>query len=123
MVLVEFGLIPMPWINEVEVTSFEVLAVKRNSKATGWILEGLEVSAFVYNSNPELKHLLIALASWVDTGSGKAIQVVKDSKLKCGFSIKPLLNKNKPVEQKWNLTGVGYAIQIDGVEPESNPFL
>lgn len=113
----------MPWLNESELEEFEVLAVKRNSKGTGWVLEGLEVAAFAYNSNSELKHLLVALASWTDAGEGKAIKVCKEPKLKCGFTIKPLMQKNKPVAQRWRLTESGYAIVIDGIEEESNPFL
>ena len=113
----------MPWLNETDALEFEVLAVKRNSKNTGWVLEGLEIAAFAYNSNPELKHLLTALASWVDTGQGKALLVQKEPKAKCGFAIRLMMQKNKPVNQQWRLTENGYAVVIDGVEPDSNPFL
>lgn len=113
----------MPWLNESEELEFEVLAVKRNSKGTGWVLEGEKLAAFAYNSNTELRHLLVALASWVDSGQGKAIKVHKEPKVKCGFVIKPMLSKGKPVAQQWRLTETGYAVVIEGLEPESNPFL
>lgn len=113
----------MVWLNQSELESTEIKAIKPNAKGTGWILEGFEADGFCWNSNPQLQHLLVALASWIDTKQGKAIEIVKDSKQKAGFRIQPKLVKNKPVEAEWIHLGNGYALAIDGDGLELNPFL
>lgn len=111
----------MKWLSETETQEFVVNRMVRVQSGKGYILEGEEDKAFIWNSDKLLKHLLTALASWIDTGEGKGLKVVRDTKEKRGFQVVPVLVKGKPVPCKWNMLDNGYSC---GEEVEDvNPFL
>lgn len=114
----------MVWMNEQSETKTLIREIKRNPKQTGWIVVGVDFDCFVWNNNPQLKHLLIALASWVDTAEGKSLEVVKDSKQKCGFSMQVVKDKKgTPVKEHWRMTDNGYTCEPIPEGEETNPFL
>lgn len=113
----------MAWFNQTDLKRTEIKELKHIPAKDGWVLIGFEADVFCWKSNPELQHLLIAMATWIDSGQGKAIEVVADSKAKAGYRIQLIKLKDKPVEAKWMLTGSGYQLAIDGEAMELNPFL
>lgn len=111
----------MKWLSETETQEFVVNRIIRTNSGKGFILEGEEDKAFLWNSDDILKKLLVALASWCDTGEGKGLKVVRDTSQKRGFRVEPLLIKNKPVITNWKHIQTGYSC-CDEVE-DVNPFL
>lgn len=113
----------MVWFNETDLEEFEIIELKKQPKGNGWILIGIQCDAFAWNSHPDIKHLIPAMAQWIDSAQGKAIKCVKDKTDPKKFQIVPMLLKGKPIEQKWMFTGNGYKVSIDGEAQELNPFL
>lgn len=115
----------MPYLNEVETDSFIVEEVRRSPKGKGYLLIGQEITAFLWNNDIKLKHLLTALATWVDVGEGKMLEVrnLPDSPK---FDVNVVMEKKKPLPCKWIQIDTGYVIadKATGVNSEEeNPFL
>lgn len=111
----------MKWLSESETTEFVVNRIIRTNSGKGFILEGEEDKAFLWNSDNVLKQLLVALAAWCDTGEGKGLKVVRNTAQKRGFDVVPVLIKGKPVATNWKHIQTGYSC-CQEVE-ETNPFL
>lgn len=111
----------MKWLSETDTLSFVVNSVVRTNSGKGYILEGEQDKAFLWNSDKLLQQLLTAIASWVDTGTGKGLEVVRDTTVKRGFVIVTLKSKGNEIPCLWRHTDNGYTTGKE--EPEENPFL
>lgn len=111
----------MKWLSESDTKEFVVNSLVRVASGKGYILEGEDDKAFLWNSDKLLKHLLTALAAWVDTGEGKGLKVVRDTKEKRGFVVVPVEVKGKTIPCKWRLLDNGYT--SGEVVEDTNPFL
>lgn len=113
----------MVWINDQELTVTPVTGFRKATSGKGWIVQGSDFDCFLWSSDKLLKQLLVALATWVDSGQGKVLEITKDSKEKRGFTILPAIQKKQPIPCQYRLTEVGYEVITDGDTEETNPFL
>lgn len=113
----------MPYLNETQVLSSEVVEVKSSPKGKGWILVCKDFDAFLWSSSKVLKHLIPALAVWVDSQEGYALEVNRTSVDSKEFTVDVKSVKGKKVKVKWYLTIEGYSTHPKEETSDSNPFL
>lgn len=114
----------MPYLNECpHIDRFDVIEVKRTKTGKGFLFIGSDCTCFIWNSNKLLKHILVALASWVDTNTGFLIEVVRVGQTE-EVTIELVMRKKQKVEVQWVPTESGYILS-DFVMPteDTNPFL
>lgn len=113
----------MVWMNEQELTVTPVIGMVRTQSNKGYIVKGSDFDVFLWNSDNLLKFLLIAMASWVDSGQGKQLEIKADKALKRGFNITVAVAGKKEVLARYRLLQNGYEVIPEGEEIETNPFL
>lgn len=113
----------MVWLSEQEKDKTVLVELKKSPKGNGYILKGADFDAFLFNNNPVLKHLLAAGAVWCDAGTGKELNIVRNTKVKHGFDLVPTQSKGKDVLTTYKLTETGFTTQENPEDYESNPFL
>jgi len=112
----------MVWMNETTFEFSPVVELKRVVSGKGYIIICQNFDCFIWNNDKALQHLLVAVSAWSDTGTGKVLEVHKDTSEKRGYVIKPAMSKNKPVQCSWRLTEMGFTTK--DLEPDDyNPFL
>lgn len=113
----------MTWMNEQDLEFTPVTSVRKAKSGKGWIVSGKDFDVFIWSSDKLLQQLLVALASWIDTGEGKQLEIKKETKEKRGFIVVPAMAGKKPVIARYRLLENGYEVLPEGELNESNPFL
>lgn len=112
----------MPYLSESDKESGTIVEIRRTKSGKGYLLDCVDFVCFVWNSDPVLKPLLIALSAWSDAQEGKVLEVVKDTKEKRGFRVQPLTLKGKPCFTSWRISPDGFSTKPLNSEEELNPF-
>lgn len=112
----------MPYLNECEATTGTIVEIRRTQSGKGYLIDCVEFVTFIWNSDPLLKPLLIALSAWSDAQRGYALEVLKDTKEKRGFTIRKLKIKEKEVLIAWRISPNGFTTKELNAEEISNPF-
>jgi hypothetical protein len=113
----------MPYLNETEKLRGDLISLKSSPSGKGWILVCEGFDCFLWNSDKRLKHLLTAIAVWIDGGVGIQLQVTRRSVDDRGFEIEKKLKGKEPIPVHWKHTPTGYSCRELEAEENSNPFL
>lgn len=98
-----------------------VVSILETQTGTGYVLKGEKSSLFLWRNDQRLKFLLIAIASWLESGQGYQIEYYKDETAPKGVALRKRVVKGKHVALRWFLTDRGYSTVE--VKEEENPFL
>lgn len=113
----------MPYLNETDKLKGDVLELKASPTGKGWIFVTEHFDCFIWNSDKRLKHLIAAIAVWIDGGVGIQLQITRRSVDDKGFEIERKLKGKEPIPVQWRHTQNGYTCRPLEVEDTINPFL
>ena len=112
----------MPYLNECDAKSGTIVEIRRTQSGKGYLIDCVDFVTFMWNNDPLLKPLLIALSAWSDAQQGYVLEVVKDTKEKRGFTMQKLKIKGKEVPIAWRISPDGFTTKELNPEEMSNPF-
>jgi hypothetical protein len=113
----------MPYLNETDKLKGDVQELKSSPSGKGWILVCDGFDCFLWSTDKRLKHLLTAIAVWIDGGVGCQLQVTRRSVDDKGFEIGKKMKGKDSIPVVWRHTQHGYTCREMEVETDTNPFL
>lgn len=113
----------MPYLNETEHLKGDLLELKSSPSGKGWILVCEGFDCFLWSSDKRLKHLLTAIAVWIDGNVGIRLEVTRKSLDDRNFEIGKKLEKKNSIPVIWRHTPTGYSCKDLEESNDNNPFL
>ena len=113
----------MPYLNETDKLKGDVLELKSSPSGKGWIVVCDGFDCFLWSNDKRLKHLLTAIAVWIDGGVGVQLQVTRRSTDDKTFEISKKMKGKEAIPVQWRHTQNGYTCRELEVEDTINPFL